>query len=266
MSDPKENPVSGRRTWTPYEHADGPRSSYEPADAYDGADASPAPYDGSDASRAPYDGPESPPASVTRDDILAGSPFDGDLEAELGKVPKRRRLPGLTAYLGAGALLAAGFGIGAQADRHFGHQATTTAQGTRATPGGGMPGGGMPGVGGGRAGANGTSGGRAGTSGAAGAGSATTGSATTGSATTGSATTGSATTGTVQKVDGKTIYVKTANGVVRVKVTGTTSLRVLRTGPASALKTGTTVVVQGTQATDGTLTATSVTQNTPAGG
>lgn len=217
MSDPKENAVSGRRPWTPYEEAD--------------------------ASAAPYDRPEGSPASVTRDDILSRSPFGGDLEAELAKAPKRRRLPGLTAYLGAGALLAAGFGIGAQVDRHFGHQATATAQGTRATPGGGMPGGGMPGMGGGRAGANGASGGRTGTSGA-----------------------GSGTTGTVQKVDGTTIYVKTTNGVVRVKVTGTTSLRVLRTGSASALKTGTTVVVQGTQATDGTLTATSVTQNTPSGG
>src|SRR5262249_1018600 len=148
-------------------------------------------------------------------------------------------------YLGAGALLAAGFGIGAQVDRHFGHQATATAQGTRATPGGGMPGGGMPGMGGGRAGANGASGGRNGTSGAAGA--------------------GSGPTGTGQQVDGTTIYVKPANGVGRVKARGKPSPRVPRPGSASALKPGAPVVVQGTQATDGALTATSVTQNTPAG-
>ncbi|GAA4620654.1 hypothetical protein GCM10023196_005500 [Actinoallomurus vinaceus] len=232
--------MSGRRMWTPYGEGGGSPASYGEGSA------SPAPSGEANASPVPSGGPEASPASVTRDDVLSNSPFDGDLEAELAKAPKPRRLPGLTAYLGAGALLAAGFGIGAQVDRHFGHQATTTAQGTRAMPGGGMPGGGMPGMAGGRSG--GTGGGRAGTSGAAGAGS------------------GSATTGTVQKIDGKTIYVKTANGVVRVKVTGTTSLRVLRSGSASALKTGTTIVVQGSQAQDGTLTATSVTQGTSSGG
>jgi hypothetical protein len=197
MSDPKENDVSGRRRSTP------------------------------------YDEPEASPASVTRDDVLSTSPFDGDLGAELAKIPKSRKLPGLTTYLGAGALVAAGFGIGAQVDRHFGHHATSTAQAT-----GAMPGGGMPGRFGARQGQ--TAGGASGSSGA--------------------------TTGTVQKIDGKTVYVRTGNGVVQVKVTGTTKIRVLRSGSATALKAGTPVVVQGAQAADGTLTATSVTQGTASGG
>jgi hypothetical protein len=186
MSDTEENDVTGRRTWTPYEE---------------------------------------PEVTATRDDVLSASPFDGDLETELAKAPKTRRRLGLTAYLGAGALLAAGFGAGAQADRHWGDHTTTTAQGGtmpsgRGTFGGGMPGGGRPSASGGG--------------------------------------TNPGTTGTVQKVTGQTIYVKTANGVVHVKVTAKTKVRVLRSGKASALKTGTTVTVQGAQSTDGTLTATSV--------
>ncbi|MEV5709258.1 DUF5666 domain-containing protein [Actinoallomurus sp. NPDC052274] len=197
MSDPEEIDVTGRRTWTPHEEPD---------------------------------------ASVTRDDVLSASPFDGDLESELAKAPKARRRLGLTAYLGAGALLAAGFGAGAQVDRHFGNHTSTTAQGTRAATGGTMPGGGRGTFGGGMPG---------------------------GVAPGDGASPG--TTGTVQKVTGKTIYVKTANGVVQVKVTDKTKVRVLRSGSASALKTGTTVTVQGSQAADGTLTATSV-QGASSGG
>ncbi|MCO6004291.1 DUF5666 domain-containing protein [Actinoallomurus purpureus] len=182
-----------------------------------------------------YDEPGAHPASVTRDDVLSTSPFDGDLETELAKAPKSRKLPGLTTYLGAGALVAAGFGVGAQVDRHFGDHTTTAAQTARTMPGGGMPGGGMPGRSGTGQGQN-----------------------------TGRASGG--TTGTVQKVAGKTVYVRTADGVVRVTVTGTTKVHVLRSGSASALKTGANVTVQGTQAKDGTLTATSVTQGTSSGG
>ncbi|MCO5968157.1 DUF5666 domain-containing protein [Actinoallomurus soli] len=198
MSDIEENDVTGRRTWTPYEE---------------------------------------PEATVTRDDVLSASPFDGDLETELAAAPRARRRLGLTAYLGAGALLAAGFGAGAQVDRHFGDHTTTAVQGSRGSTGGQLPGGrgtyggGMPG------------GGRPSDSGDG---------------------VSSGTTGTVQKVTGTTIYVKTANGVVQVKVTGKTKVRVLRSGKASALKTGTTVTVQGSQASDGTLTATSV-QGTSSG-
>jgi Domain of unknown function (DUF5666) len=174
-------------------------------------------------------------------DPLATSPFEGDLAEELAKAPRARRLPGLTTCLGAGVVLAVGFAIGAQADRHTGQQESSSAQGTRAIPGGGMPGGGMRGQAGGGQGQGG--GGNPGASGGAGA-----------------------TTGTVQKIDGKTIYVQTASGVVQVKVTGTTKIRILQNGSAKDLKSGTSVVVQGAQAKDGTVTATSVGQGPTSGG
>jgi hypothetical protein len=181
-------------------------------------------------------------------DPLSTSPFEGDLAEELAKAPRVRRLPGLTMYLCAGVVLALGFVIGAQTDRHMGQQASNSAQGgARAIPGGvpgggmpggGMRGGGMPGQGGGGQGQGG--GGAPGASGG--------------------------TTGTVQKITGKTIYVQTANGVIHVKVTGTTKIRVLQNGSAKDLKSGTSVVVQGPQAKDGTVTATSVSQGASSGG
>jgi hypothetical protein len=187
------------------------------------------------------------PVLDSETDPLSTSPFDGDLAEELAKAPRVRRLPGLTTYLCAGVVLALGFVIGAQTDRHMGRQASNSAQGgAGAIPGGGMPGGGMrgggmPGQGGGGQG----QGGR----GAPGA----------------SAGTGG-TTGTVQKIAGKTIYVQTANGVVQVKVTGTTKIRILQNGSAKDLKSGTSVVVQGPQAKDGTVTATSVSQGASSSG
>jgi hypothetical protein len=187
------------------------------------------------------------PVLDSETDPLSTSPFDGDLAEELAKAPRVRRLPGLTTYLCAGVVLALGFVIGAQTDRHMGRQASNSAQGgAGAIPGGGMPGGGMrgggmPGQGGGGQG----QGGR----GAPGA----------------SAGTGG-TTGTVQKIAGKTIYVQTASGVVQVKVTGTTKIRILQNGSAKDLKSGTSVVVQGPQAKDGTVTATSVSQGASSSG
>jgi hypothetical protein len=187
------------------------------------------------------------PVLDSETDPLSTSPFEGDLAEELAKAPRVRRLPGLTTYLCAGVVLALGFVIGAQTDRHMGRQASNSAQGgAGAIPGGGMPGGGMrgggmPGQGGGGQG----QGGR----GAPGA----------------SAGTGG-TTGTVQKIAGKTIYVQTASGVVQVKVTGTTKIRILQNGSAKDLKSGTSVVVQGPQAKDGTVTATSVSQGASSSG
>jgi hypothetical protein len=192
-------------------------------------------------------------------DPLSTSPFEGDLAQELAKAPRARRLPGLTTYLCAGVVLAAGFVIGAQTDRHLGQhlgqQGATTAQGTRAIPGAGIPGagtrgGGMPGQAGGGQGQGGGGQGQGG--GARGA----------------SGGTGSAggTTGTVQKIAGKTIYLQTANGVIQVKMTGTTKIRILQNSSAKNLKSGTSIIVEGAQAKDGTLTATSVSQGTSSSG
>jgi hypothetical protein len=171
-------------------------------------------------------------APVLESDPLSTSPFDGDLAEELAKAPRARRLPGLTTLLCAAVVLAAGFVIGVQTDRHTGQQTSTAAQAAPRIPGGGMAGGGMRG---------------GGMPGQAGAGA-------------------GATTGTVQKIDGKTIYVRTANGVVQVKVTGTTKISTLRSGAAKDLKSGTSVVVQGAQAKDGSVTATSVSQGNSSGG
>jgi hypothetical protein len=174
------------------------------------------------------------PVLESETDPLSTSPFEGDLSEELAKAPRARRLPGLTTLLCAGVVLAAGFVIGVQTDRHSGQQGSNAAQAAPRMPGGGMAGGlrggGMPGQAGGGQGQ------------------------------------GGATTGTVQKIVGKTIYVQTANGVVQVKVTGTTKVRALRSGSAKDLKSGTSVVVQGAQANDGTVTATSVSQGTSSGG
>jgi hypothetical protein len=182
-------------------------------------------------------------------DPLSTSPFEGDLAEELAKAPRVRRLPGLTTCLCAGVVLALGFVIGAQTDRHMGRQVSNSAQGgARAMPGGGTPGGGMPGGGmrGGEMPGQGGGGQGQGGGGAPGA--------------------SGGTTGTVQKIAGKTIYVRTANGVVQVKVTGTTKIHVLQNGSAKDLKSGTSVVVQGAQAKDGTVTATSVSQGASSGG
>lgn len=175
-------------------------------------------------------------------ETLNTSPFEGDLAEELAKTPRARRLPGLTTCLCICVLLAAGFVIGAQTDRHFGKQGASSPQAARTMPGGGMPGmagGGMRGPGGG-SGGQGSNVGGAGTAGQ--------------------------TTGTVQKIDGKTIYVRTADGVVQVQLTGTTKIRILQNGSAKDLKSGTNVVVQGSPGKDGAVTATSVRQGVPSGG
>ncbi|MFB9840325.1 hypothetical protein, partial [Actinoallomurus acaciae] len=140
------------------------------------------------------------------------------------------RRPGLTTVLGAGVLIAAGFVVGAQADRHVAHQ-SGAASGT------------PPGQGGARSTGQG------------------------GSRTPGASGAAGVTTGTVQKISGRTIYVRTANGdVVKVTVTGKTDVSVLHSGSATDLKAGTSVVVQGDQAKDGTVAATSVSQGRSSGG
>jgi Domain of unknown function (DUF5666) len=176
-----------------------------------------------------------PDSPGQENDVLSSSPFSGDLEAELAKAPRSRKSPGLTTYLAAGVLLAAGFAIGTEADRNLGQRSSVQ--------GGGMPGG-MPG--GGRMPGGGMGGGPMGR---------------------GAAGSSGGTTGTVQKIDGNTIYVKTANGsTVQVKVTGGTKVGVLHNGSVKDLKSGASVTVQGDKAQDGTVTATSVSQDGSSGG
>lgn len=188
----------------------------------------------------------SPPPSD--EDLLNSSPFEGDLSEELAAEPRpRRRPPSVTLLLGAAVLIVGGFVGGVQADRHWGAKQSPNASSflsqlasRRAGQGGGGFGGGGFGGQFGAGGAGGAGGlGRRGGNGAAGG-------------------AGGGTTGTVKLVDGDTIYVQTPNGIVRVKTTKSTKVTIAKKSTAKSLKTGSTVVVQGTPSQDGTVTATSV--------
>jgi hypothetical protein len=175
------------------------------------------------------------------EDLLNTSPFEGDLAEELAADPRpRRRPPSVTVLLGAAVLLVGGFIAGAQADRHWGATKPSDPSALFSQLGrGGQGGGGGLGA----AGFGQNRGGAAG-GGAQGRGSA--------------AAAGGGTSGTVKLVDGTTIYVQTANGIVRVKTTGSTKVTIAKKSTAKALKAGSPVVVQGTPGQDGTVTATSV--------
>jgi hypothetical protein len=77
-----------------------------------------------------------------------------------------------------------------------------------------------------------------------------------------SAATGSAgTTGTVTRVEGTTLSVTLANGtVVTVKTDGSTTVSAQSTSTVKDLKVGQSVTVTGTTASDGSVTATRITQ------
>ena len=78
----------------------------------------------------------------------------------------------------------------------------------------------------------------------------------------GSATTGATQTfGTIKLVDGKNVYVSDAQGnVVRVATNGSTKITVNQDATVDKLKPSTSVIVQGTRGSDGTITATSISQ------
>ena len=81
------------------------------------------------------------------------------------------------------------------------------------------------------------------------------------------ATAASTTFGTVKLVDGNNVYVSDAQGnVVKVATNATTKITVSQPAAIAKLKPSTTVIVQGTTAADGTVTATSISQSTAGGG
>jgi hypothetical protein len=84
----------------------------------------------------------------------------------------------------------------------------------------------------------------------------------------GSASTGAAQTfGTIKLVDGKNVYVSDAQGnVVKVATNGSTKITVNKDGTVDQLKPSTSVIVQGTRGSDGTITATSVSETSAGGG
>lgn len=72
---------------------------------------------------------------------------------------------------------------------------------------------------------------------------------------------GTGTTGKVKLVNGKTIYIETEDGsTVTVKTDGGTTVATAKKGKLSDVKAGDSVTVEGETATDGSVTATSVTK------
>ncbi|MBE1532785.1 hypothetical protein [Actinomadura algeriensis] len=174
-----------------------------------------------------------PDAASERDrdaELLAGSPFDDDLDAALAARARRRTPPRSTLLLAAAIVLVAGFLGGVQAQKHMSDGAAPSAGGGGPAAGGGY--------GGGRPGGSGPQGG--GMPGRAG---------------------GGTTAGTVTKIDGAAIYVRTSAGkTVKVQTSGDTQITV--TGKLQDLGTGTPVVVRGAAGEDGTVAATAVNEGT----
>ncbi|GAA3090428.1 hypothetical protein [Streptosporangium carneum] len=186
------------------------------------------------------------------EELLETSPFAGDLEEELAAGP-RHRPSTLTLVLGAGVTLVVGVILGIQAQKAMGDQGGTSGapaamrQGM-AGPGGygggpGGPGGpgGYGGFGGRQQGGQGNQGNQGGQGNAGGM--------------------GGVTFGTVQRVEGGKVYLQRSDGtVVTVNTTGRTTVRVSREGKVTDLRSGGTVVVQGTGGEDGSITATTISE------
>jgi hypothetical protein len=180
-------------------------------------------------------------ADLPPDLLNAPVGMDDDLAHALAARPPRRRLPGLTAFLSAAILVAGGFVGGVLTQKHeagasTGNNAATLAGAFRN-----------------RAATTGTAAGATPAAAAPGAAAPAAGSGTT--------------VGTVKLVDGSTIYLTATDGsIVRVTTGSGTAIKVTKTGAASDLAPGTTVVVQGTTGADGVVKATTVTQGGGLGG
>ncbi|MCO6006678.1 hypothetical protein NE236_16965 [Actinoallomurus purpureus] len=218
---------------------------------------------------------DAPLDDVPSEELLRTSPFEGDLAEELAAAEPRqeRRIPSATVFLGAGVLIVAGFLGGVQADKHWGAKQAPAGFSSFARGAGGAAGAGGQGTGGGFGagtarrggfgeGAGSGQGGVPGEGAGTGQGGRPAAPGTAPGSGTGAAPSGGAgTSGTVKLVDGDVIYVQTANGIVRVKTTGSTKVSVTKSAKVKDLKAGAPVVVQGTPGQDGSVTATTVTQN-----
>jgi hypothetical protein len=184
------------------------------------------------------DRPTPPPAQAGDDPSPAsGYPID-DLDDDLDIPARRRRLGGLTMVLIV--LLVAGLGVygGVRLQKSRGSSTSTSASALASAFAARLGGARGTGTGTGGFGGAGGLGGGTGTGGA-----------------------GGGTFGTVKLVDGNTIYLSQANGSI-IKVTTTPSgTTVTKTVPSSvsAIQPGETLVVQGTTGSDGTVSATRVT-------
>lgn len=187
---------------------------------------------------------EIPPMSTTStvdgldpaDMDLSDDPFDDDLAGQL-KARAPFPITRTTVSLAGLVLVVAGFLGGVLVQKNFG-----------ASSGGGANGANLPAAFASRAAAGGFGGGgRTGTG--------------TGGTGTGGTATGAPTTGTITFVDGSTVYVTTANGdVVIVKTNGSTAVQSQQSSSVKNLKVGSSVSVTGSTGSDGSVTATQITQ------
>ncbi|MBN6055210.1 hypothetical protein JYK22_24960, partial [Nonomuraea sp. RK-328] len=181
-----------------------------------------------------------------RDTPLDSSPFRDDLREELAVRP-RKGPSRLTLALGAGVVLVAGVLIGIQAHKTLGGDAAPAAAAGGGQAGGGfqgygrrmggMPGNSMPPGYGGQPGGGQPGGGQPGQR------------------------VGGGTVGTVEKVEDGRVYLKAMDGsTVTVTTTGSTTVQISKPGKVSDLATGSTVVVRGQKAADGSVAAVSISQ------
>ncbi|MFC5924407.1 hypothetical protein [Micromonospora vulcania] len=172
-----------------------------------------------------------------------GTP-ERDLTAALAAAAPRRWWNRATPVLGALVLVLAGFLGGVQVQQRWGEPSSTAGSGRAGFPGGfptAFPGG----AGRGQNGGTGQNGGA---------------SQNGGTAATGGASAPGTTSGKVKLVDGGTLYLETTDGtVITVRTTDDTAVRTAKASTLTALKAGQSVTVQGGSATDGTVTATTVT-------
>lgn len=177
-----------------------------------------------------------------------------DLAKEIAKAAPKQWWNKGTIVLGAIVLLVGGFVGGLQVQKNFGTSSSATS---------GFPGGTGTGrnsqsrTGYGNTGA--FPGGAGFPSGAAGGTGTGTGTGTGSGSSDTTSSSASATTGTVKLVDGSTIYVQTDGGdVITIKTDSKTAVKAASKSSLSSVKAGQSITVQGTEGTDGSVTATTV--------
>jgi hypothetical protein len=187
---------------------------------------------------------------------LDASPFPDDIKGEPVARPHRRRTSKLTLSLAAGVVLVVGVLIGIQAEKAMGGGAG--AGGAAVAGGPGRAGGYGQQFGNRQPGAQASGQPDAQASGRPGG---------FGQRQGGFGGAGGATIGTVQKVEGGKVYLKAMDGsTVTINTNDSTTVQIAKPGKVSDLKTGTSVVVRGQRADDGSVAAVSISQGNQGGG